>query len=119
MSGWSYEWFPTPGQAVFDHSAQRVAAVSRAPGKLDLFIVGLDNHVWTTYEFPIRVPSAELRGAKADDVRINVVEVHEQPQEPLRAMSLVDDPNVRTSTVATTTLAQVRLPDALAQVMAS
>ena len=34
-------------------------------------------------------------------------------------MSLVDDPDVRTSTVATTTLAQVHLPDALAQVMAS
>ena len=38
-----------PGQAVFDHEKQQVAAVSRAPGNLDLFIVGLDNHVWTTY----------------------------------------------------------------------
>ena len=49
MSGWSYEWFPTPRQAVFDHDQQQVAAVSRAPGNLDLFIVGNDNHVWTTY----------------------------------------------------------------------
>ena len=54
-----------------------------------------------------------------DDVRINVVEVHEQPQEPLRTMSLVDDPEVRTSTVATTTLAEVPLPDAVGQVMGS
>ena len=49
MSGWSYEWFRTPGQAAFDHDSQRVATVSRAPGNLDLFIVGNDNHVWTTY----------------------------------------------------------------------
>ena len=45
MSGWSYEWFPTPRKAVFDHDPQRVAAVSRAPGNLDLFIVGNDSHV--------------------------------------------------------------------------
>ena len=49
MSGWSYEWFHTPGQAAFDHNSQRVATVSRAPGNLDLFIVGNDSHVWTTY----------------------------------------------------------------------
>ena len=72
-----------------------------------------------SYEFPIRIPTAELRGANPDDVRINVVEVHEQPQEPLRAMSLIDDPEVRTSTVATTTLAEVPLPDAVGRVMGS
>ncbi|MDT5301659.1 MAG: hypothetical protein QOG79_4901, partial [Mycobacterium sp.] len=47
--GWNGDWFPLPGQAVFDHVNQQVAAVSRAPGNLDLFIVGFDNHVWTTF----------------------------------------------------------------------
>ena len=80
-----------------------------------------DHHIQRleSYEFPIRIPTAELRGANPDDVRINVVEVHEQPQEPLRTMSLIDDPEVRTSTVATTTLAEVPLPDAVGRVMGS
>ena len=47
--GWNSDWFPLPGQAVFDRDKQQVAAVSRAPGNLDLFVIGLDNHVWTTY----------------------------------------------------------------------
>ncbi|CAN7626301.1 hypothetical protein LJR225_004806 [Phenylobacterium sp. LjRoot225] len=47
--GWSADWFPLPGQAVFDRERQQVAAVSRAPGNLDLFVIGNDNHVWTTY----------------------------------------------------------------------
>jgi hypothetical protein len=47
--GWSHDWFPVPGQAVFDRTTQQVAAVSRAPGNLDLFIVGNDNHIWTTF----------------------------------------------------------------------
>ena len=49
MTTWSYDWFPLPGQAVFDRNVQQVAAVSRAPGNLDLFIVGFDNHVWSTF----------------------------------------------------------------------
>ena len=48
-AGWNADWFPVPGQAVFDRETQQVAAVSRAPGNLDLFIIGLDNHVWTTF----------------------------------------------------------------------
>ena len=48
-SGWSANWFPLPGQAVFDLQHQRVAAVSRAPGNLDLFLVGNDGHIWSTY----------------------------------------------------------------------
>ncbi|MEV4351215.1 M64 family metallopeptidase [Actinoplanes sp. NPDC049596] len=48
-SGWAPEWFPLPGAAVFDHTKQQVAAVSRAPGNLDLFIVGFDNRVWSTF----------------------------------------------------------------------
>jgi hypothetical protein len=47
--GWNRDWFPLPGRAVFDRSVQQVAAVSRAPGNLDLFIVGNDNHVWSTF----------------------------------------------------------------------
>jgi hypothetical protein len=47
--GWNGDWFPVPGQAVFDHEHQHVAAVSRAPGNLDLFVVGFDNRIWTTF----------------------------------------------------------------------
>ncbi|AEU37157.1 Peptidase M64, IgA [Granulicella mallensis] len=49
MSTWNYDWFPLPGQAVFDLNQQHVTAVSRAPGNLDLFVVGNDGHVWSTY----------------------------------------------------------------------
>jgi len=42
-------WFPLPGQAVFDREKQQIAAVSRAPGNLDLFVIGFDNRVWTTF----------------------------------------------------------------------
>jgi hypothetical protein len=38
-----------PGQAVFDRAVQQVAAVSRAPGNLDLFVIGFDNHIWSTF----------------------------------------------------------------------
>ncbi|MBD2066125.1 hypothetical protein H6F93_01030, partial [Leptolyngbya sp. FACHB-671] len=47
--GWNSDWFPLPGQAVFDREKQQIAAVSRAPGNLDLFVIGFDNHVWTTF----------------------------------------------------------------------
>jgi hypothetical protein len=47
--GWNGDWFPVPGQAVFDRERQQVAAVSRAPGNLDLFVIGFDNHIWTTF----------------------------------------------------------------------
>ncbi|MGF6527897.1 hypothetical protein [Variovorax sp. PvP013] len=46
--GWSKDWFPLPGKAVFDRDSQQVAAVARAPSNLDLFVIGLDNHVWST-----------------------------------------------------------------------
>ena len=52
---WAPDWRPLPGQAVFDLNTQEVAAVSRAPGNLDLFVIGNDGeagttngHVWTT-----------------------------------------------------------------------
>ena len=52
-TGWNADWGPLPGQAVFDRSTQQIAAVSRAPGNLDLFVIGNDStaengHVWTT-----------------------------------------------------------------------
>ena len=46
---WNNDWFPVPGQAVFDRDKQQVAAVSRAGGNLDLFVIGFDNHIWTTF----------------------------------------------------------------------
>ncbi|MFF0434115.1 hypothetical protein ACFYU9_18030 [Streptomyces sp. NPDC004327] len=46
--GWAADWFPVPGQAVFDRH-QPVTAVSRRGNHLDLFVLGLDNHVWSTY----------------------------------------------------------------------
>ena len=49
QAGWNGDWFPLPGQAVFDRERQQVAAVSRAPGNLDLFVIGFDNHIWTTF----------------------------------------------------------------------
>ena len=47
--GWNGDWFPLPGQAVFDHRLQQVAAVPRAAGNLDLFVIGFDNRVWSTF----------------------------------------------------------------------
>jgi hypothetical protein len=49
MATWSYDWFPLPGHAVFDRERQHVTAVTRAPGNLDLFVIGDDNHVWSTF----------------------------------------------------------------------
>ena len=46
---WNDDFFPLPGQAVFDHVNQQVAAVSRAPANLDLFIIGFDNRIWSQF----------------------------------------------------------------------
>ena len=40
---------PLPGQAVFDHGTLEIAAVSRRPGLLDLFVIGNDDRVWTEF----------------------------------------------------------------------
>ena len=50
MNIWNPDWFPLPGQAVFDGEKQQIAAVSRAPGNLDLFVIGFDNQ--TTADRP-------------------------------------------------------------------
>ena len=47
--GWNADWFPLPGQARFDHLTQQVVVVSRTPTNLDLFVIGNDNHVWSTF----------------------------------------------------------------------
>ena len=49
VATWNGEWFPLPGQHVFDREKQQIAAVSRAPGNLDLFVIGFDNHVYSTF----------------------------------------------------------------------
>ncbi|MEU7524063.1 hypothetical protein ACIHBD_36750, partial [Kitasatospora aureofaciens] len=49
QNGWNGDFFPLPGSAVFDHTTQQLAAVSRAPGNLDLFVIGFDNRVWSTF----------------------------------------------------------------------
>jgi hypothetical protein len=46
---WNGDWFPLPGNAVSDHEKQQLAVVSRAPGNFDLFVIGFDNCVWTTF----------------------------------------------------------------------
>ena len=43
-----YEYGPG-ADAVFDHTTQHMTAVSRVPGNLDLFVIGFDNAVWTTF----------------------------------------------------------------------
>jgi hypothetical protein len=48
-TGWNSDWFPLPWQAVFDRDKQHVSAVSRALGNLDLFVIGFDNHIWSTF----------------------------------------------------------------------
>ena len=51
-AGWR-DWFSLPGQAVFDKNTQQIAAVSRGPNNLDLFVIGNDGgHVWTTFWGP-------------------------------------------------------------------
>ena len=42
-------FFPLAGAAVFDHEKQQIAAVSRAPDNLDLFVIGFDNRVCSIF----------------------------------------------------------------------
>jgi hypothetical protein len=46
---WNSNWFAVPGATTFDVANQQVAAVSRAPGNIDLFAVHGDGKVYTTY----------------------------------------------------------------------
>ncbi len=58
---WNPDWLPLSGQAVFDRDHQQMAAVSRAPGNLDLFVIGFDNHVWTTFWRPREPMTLDVR----------------------------------------------------------
>ncbi|GAA1698339.1 hypothetical protein MMUR_27370 [Mycolicibacterium murale] len=49
QGGWSRDWFPLPGRHTFDHTTQKIAAVSRGPNNLDLFVIGFDNKVYTHF----------------------------------------------------------------------
>ncbi len=46
--GWAPDCFPLPGRAIFDREHQHISAISRAPGNLDLFVIGNDGHIWST-----------------------------------------------------------------------
>jgi hypothetical protein len=71
--GWNRDFFPLPGQAVFDHEKQQIAAVSQAPGTMDLFVIGFDNRVWTTFWAPREVnPSITLRALEDEGRFIEV-----------------------------------------------
>ena len=48
-TGWNGDFFPLPGNAVFSREHQKLAVVSRFPGQLDVFVIGFDNHVWSTF----------------------------------------------------------------------
>jgi predicted GNAT superfamily acetyltransferase len=45
---WNGDWAPLPGQAVFDREHQQIAVTSRASNILDLFVLGFENHSWST-----------------------------------------------------------------------
>ncbi len=42
-------WFQLHPETVFDHTRQKISVVSRTPDNLDLFVIGFDNAVWTTF----------------------------------------------------------------------
>jgi hypothetical protein len=48
QTGWNETWEPLPGFGVFD-GHQHVAAVSAGPDRLDLFAIGSDQQVWSTF----------------------------------------------------------------------
>ena len=107
---WNHDWFPLPGQAVFDRDKQQVAAVSRAEGNLDLFVIGFDNHIWSTYGGPPPRLQFRLRGfsehdstdraaqGASDEVYISAIgtdsaAVHFGPDEKL-AVDLIEAPMI-------------------------
>ena len=47
--GWNLGWFQIHPETVFDHTTQQISVVSRASGNLDLFVIGFDNAVWSTF----------------------------------------------------------------------
>ncbi|MEU3862695.1 hypothetical protein AB0F03_36215, partial [Streptomyces sp. NPDC028722] len=49
--GWN-SWFQIHPETVFDHTVQKITAVARKPDQIDLFAIGFDNAVWTTFWNP-------------------------------------------------------------------
>ena len=47
-SAWQ-PWFQIHPETVFDHAAQTVTAVARTPDHMDLFVIGFDNAIWSTW----------------------------------------------------------------------
>jgi hypothetical protein len=48
--GWNLGgWFQIHPETVFDHATQQITAFSRTPNNIDLFVIGFDNAVWSTF----------------------------------------------------------------------
>ncbi|WP_433591764.1 hypothetical protein [Nocardia sp. CA-145437] len=48
-TGWRGDWMALPGNTFLDHTTQRITAVARKPGNLDLFAIGNDDRPITTF----------------------------------------------------------------------
>lgn len=42
-------WFQIHPETVFDHTTQKVTSLARTPDHVDLFMIGFDNAIWTTW----------------------------------------------------------------------
>ena len=47
-TGWR-PWFQIHPETVFDHTTQHVTAIARASGNIDLFVIGFDNAIWSSW----------------------------------------------------------------------
>jgi hypothetical protein len=47
-SPWN-SWFQIHSETVFDHNTQQLTAIARVPGHIDLFVIGFDNAVWSSW----------------------------------------------------------------------
>src|SRR5438045_3666579 len=50
-TGWR-PWFQIHPETVFDHAAQQVTALARNDHHVDLFTIGFDNAIWSTWWEP-------------------------------------------------------------------
>jgi hypothetical protein len=85
--GWNPDWGPIQGQAVFDYATQKIAAVARSPGNLDLFVIGNEGHVWTT-AWSSNVPAP---GWNADWVRVPGAATFDLNTQDVAAVSRTPD----------------------------
>ena len=48
--GWNLGgWFKIHPETIFDHTTQNITAFSRTPENIDLFVIGFDNAMWSTF----------------------------------------------------------------------